>query len=286
MSRSIATALNILYDCKIPGFANKNVIETAKFLITFNDLFDIFNANCINQLGFKKPICIKNVNEYNQLFHETETYIRSLKLKNREFLLDSQRKTGFLGCVIGMQSLKGMYNKYVATGKLSYICTYKLSQDHLELFFGSIRSSLGRNNNPTLMQFKAAYKKLLLPVELIHSDKGNCIPIQNISVLHFTGSPINRINKHSEKNPKPIIKDVEPDSSFNDHTYNFNFTNSELKIQIISYICGYVVRFLRSKIKCTVCIENLISVQNTDNDFLLINRRNQGGLIYPSKDTV
>ena len=39
--------------------------------------------------------------------------------------------------------------------------TYKLSQDHLELFFSAVRAAGGFNNNPTAQQFMAAYKRLL-----------------------------------------------------------------------------------------------------------------------------
>ena len=39
--------------------------------------------------------------------------------------------------------------------------TYKLSQDHLELFFSAVRAA-GGFNNPTAQQFMAAYKRLLL----------------------------------------------------------------------------------------------------------------------------
>jgi hypothetical protein len=41
---------------------------------------------------------------------------------------------------------------------LLYVPAYKVSLDHLELFFSSIRSAGGWNNNPTARQFTAAYK--------------------------------------------------------------------------------------------------------------------------------
>jgi len=36
---------------------------------------------------------------------------------------------------------------------------YKLSQDHLEMFFGIVKAQGGYNNNSTSRQFKSAYKK-------------------------------------------------------------------------------------------------------------------------------
>ena len=45
---------------------------------------------------------------------------------------------------------------------LSYLLTFKFSQDPLETLFSTIRASLGFNNNPTVIQFTAAFKKILL----------------------------------------------------------------------------------------------------------------------------
>ena len=57
--------------------------------------------------------------------------------------------------------------------KLKYVLTYKLSQDHIKLFFAAIHSSYGCNNNPTALQFRSAYKRMLVRHE-IASSSGNC----------------------------------------------------------------------------------------------------------------
>lgn len=41
---------------------------------------------------------------------------------------------------------------------MSYLLSYKLSQDHLEIFFSAMRSRGDFNNNPNAVQFRAAYK--------------------------------------------------------------------------------------------------------------------------------
>lgn len=51
--------------------------------------------------------------------------------------------------------------------------TYKLSQDHLELFYSAVRSRGGFNNNPSPKQFAAIFKRLLIHHELKHVH-GNC----------------------------------------------------------------------------------------------------------------
>ena len=70
----------------------------------------------------------------------------------------------------------------VTGGPMNYILAYKFSQDHLELFNGSVRSSLGKNNNPTCRQFCWIFKRLLVKLEL--SDvKGSCVAQDSTSLL-------------------------------------------------------------------------------------------------------
>ena len=65
---------------------------------------------------------------------------------------------------------------------MKYLLTYKLSQDHIELFFGAVRSSGGFNNNPTSLQFMSAYRRLLMRHE-IEGGKGNCIALDKTKIL-------------------------------------------------------------------------------------------------------
>ena len=80
-------------------------------------------------------------------------------------------KTSFIGFVACIMSVKNLYTTYVQAANsplMKYLLTYKLSQDHIELFFGAIRVSCGSNYNPTVRQFTSAYKRLLMP----HDVKG------------------------------------------------------------------------------------------------------------------
>jgi hypothetical protein len=62
---------------------------------------------------------------------------------------------------VNIKSLTKLYDYIVKNDELIYICTYKLCQDPLETFFSSIRMNLGSANNPTSIQFKAAFESLL-----------------------------------------------------------------------------------------------------------------------------
>lgn len=69
---------------------------------------------------------------------------------------------------------------------LNYLLTYKMSQDHLKLFFRTVRASGGFNNNPTTKQFTAAYPRLLLQSH-IEGTGGNCEKRDSINILSVLG---------------------------------------------------------------------------------------------------
>lgn len=54
------------------------------------------------------------------------------------------------------------------------ISTHRMSQDHLEMYFGKIRSMNGFNNNPTCEQFNSAVRKLLASNSILISKYANC----------------------------------------------------------------------------------------------------------------
>lgn len=97
----------------------------------------------------------------------------------------TRRKTGFVGLLTCINSTLFLYDRLIEKEKvLKYLTLYKFSQDHLELFFGVIRAHGMANNNPTSRQFKAAYKKTLINTELKDGFRGNCIPLDDISILN------------------------------------------------------------------------------------------------------
>lgn len=60
---------------------------------------------------------------------------------------------------------------------------------------GRIRKHGGNNNNPYVLQFRAAYKKVLSHLELRLSYAGDCISLDNFTILN--ASSIHVINSTS-----------------------------------------------------------------------------------------
>jgi len=133
-------------------------------------------------------------------------------------ILLSQRKTGFLGLIICLNNLIQLYEVVKKKNGINYLLSYKLSQDHLEVFFSALRSRGGFNNNPNAIQFKSAYKRLFVKHQISGSEYGNCSTINTASLLFVS------LNK--KKGADAIYNDInlEEDNNVfkeNDHDYDY-----------------------------------------------------------------
>jgi len=301
LSQSVADALKFCkYNLGLKEFSE--VDGTVKFIEMFNSGFDILNSRSIRCYGKKKAISDENIKEISEFTNLMTTYIKGLKVKEHDNfipVLESNRKTGFLGFIVCLHSALLLYETLVKSGKLDHIKMYKTSQDHLELFFGTVRALGGFNNNPTSRQFQSAYKKLVIHSNNVENlNTGNCIPLENIDILHYSSSdPIKTINNSTEShNMDSILSEEniqEVDSYINDHDYIYTqnmYNFSSFSKEIIIYIAGFVVHKLSSTIKCDKCLKSLCS--NDKESFLnsLITLKNKegnnGGLNYPSDDVI
>jgi len=87
----------------------------------------------------------------------------------------SGRKMFVVGFIVGIKSVLEMSYKllYKTQSPLKFVLTYKVFQDHLELFFACVRSRGGCNNNPNCGQFKNFLRQLLF-TRNITLKSGNC----------------------------------------------------------------------------------------------------------------
>ncbi|CAK1594424.1 unnamed protein product [Parnassius mnemosyne] len=232
MKVKLATQLFSLSVCDAIDFCREELnlpifresLPTTVFLNTINNFFDILNSKSMSQHGYKKPINENNAKEILEYIDKVAGYISNLKCDNGPLLIESQRKVGFKGFIGCAVAVRHFYETLVQTGELVFFPFYKTSQDHLELLFGNIRSHGGSNNNPTARQFKAAYKKLLVHIELKDFGSGNCNALEQLSIL--TCSAVDRINLTTPSTEKAC--DDESDNEFQeemlDHYYLTDFS--------------------------------------------------------------
>ena len=182
-SSSVADALEYCeVKLKLPQFQGCGA--TVRFIRVFDHLFDVLNSRNPPARNFKAPIRRSNYEYTKKFLDEATKYIGGLKGPNGQSILTSKRKTGFLGFLLCNKAVVGLAEDLVngENPVLKCLLTYKMSQDHLELFFGAVRASGGWNNNPTKHQFIAAYKQLLMRHN-IKGGRGNCTPHDDTDIL-------------------------------------------------------------------------------------------------------
>ena len=110
--------------------------------------------------------------------------------------------TWVLNCsrfVNAMHVITALFEDLVETGHLKFLSLYKFSQDHLELFFGAIRSRLGANTNPDTVQFKSSYKRLLVHNHINGTNGNGSHKSDEInSKDHNLGKVINGVNSKTD----------------------------------------------------------------------------------------
>ncbi|VEN48280.1 unnamed protein product [Callosobruchus maculatus] len=241
---------------------------TVKFIRIVNSIFDILNSRNLVAPGYEKALCQKNIDRSAEFINSAIFYLSKLKLSNNEHVIMSNRKTGFIGLIISLSSSLGFYKELVSERKtLLYLPLYKITQDHLELFFSSIRSRGGWNNNPTARQFLAAYKRLLVRAEIREGGMGNCIPLDQIPILSSSTKNVrsedvinSSLSNHSLIDINEPSDDLE--TIWKDHDYIMNApVISECSSQIVQYIAGYVSHQLQKTIKCETCVTALIGLR-------------------------
>lgn len=253
---SISVADAFEYCCnslKMDDF--KNVEHTAKFCKYINNIFDVLNTrNFLSKSDFKKPLFPNSENHIKKSIE----YIKNLKVPVQNFpnmyesVITSKRKTGFMGLIICLTSIENFFDDVIKLGTLDFFLTYKISQDHLEMFFSAVRAKGGFNNNPTASQFEAAYKRLIVHNEIIVSNGANCEPQDLTPILFVTSS-----KQKTNTNYLDLLCAIEEESEENQNIDDLIFLSPNEKQYIddvVEYIAGFVVRKIIKKMSCLNCV--------------------------------
>lgn len=186
LSKSVADSIVTCRLIKIDGFADCSA--TVEFLRIFNEAFDLLNCNNPIGKGLKAPLKASELGNARTKVSRIQNYIENLRITKKKKIVESQKKTGFLGIQQGLEAALGLADMLLVNvpkplNKLKYLLMYKLSQDHLEHFFSRIRApnKLGFNNNPTCRLFQVAYKAQLLHAEVKISTGNCCLVEENLS---------------------------------------------------------------------------------------------------------
>ncbi|KYN12118.1 THAP domain-containing protein 9, partial [Trachymyrmex cornetzi] len=128
------------------------------------------------------------------------------------------------------------------------------------IFFSSVRSRGGNNNNPTTEQFQSALKWLLIYAQVGSSDYANCIKKDET----YTNTLTNARNEHS---------------SSNNFTSDISFEEQQNTNDIIA---GFVIKNIAKSIKCA-CKKLLTNYKSLSS---LQEIKNRGKLTSASADVI
>lgn len=141
------------------------------------------------------------------------------------------------------------------------MCTYQLSQDHLELFFGCIRLRGGWNNNPSALQFRYAYRALLVHADVRSPGSGNVTPdLQGTLMLRHQGT---QRQPRGEEEEVDSTSPLNPASFLLGHDYANVSGLTDFTDEVLKYTGGLIVRTVSAQITCAGCIENVVDCSVT-----------------------
>jgi hypothetical protein len=166
---------------------------------------------------------------------------------------------------------------YRELGAFNYVCTYRFSQDLLELLFNKVRGRLGRKNNPNCVEFRNIMKCLWHQNILKSSNTGNCVMRMEESEIPGGLLPLKRKKKAVADMPE--VREL-----LIDEAYEVEY--SQFYLNCLGYIAGNISKVLNEKLNCDECKAVLFNGPDDKLDEsvqLLIAKKNRGGLRFPSQ---
>ena len=197
-------------------------------------------------------------------------YLLGLKNQEGARIVFTQKKIGFFGMVCNVHSLEQIFSINVENGDLSFLSTYKFSQDFLEHFFGLMRVKFGCTNNPNLVSFRGIYRKILAGITDI-VIRGSNVGLQDEAEMVGVTPSLNT-----------KVEVIASKFEINDDIYYDNLLDLSLyKNNVVEYMSGYVIRRAIAQLNCDECIRVLKTKPHKH--MSLISLRDYGEkLFYPS----
>lgn len=280
LSSSVANSLEYLQTNNVAAFAHAGA--TIHFIRTFDHLFDILNTQRVinkNTSPFKSAMNANNIKDVLEFFKTAKTYILGLQLRTNNGyvpVVKSRIKTGFRGILINIESVSSMYTKYVQESQtMQMLATYRLSQDHLEMFFRKIRGRCGNNDNPTVLQFQYSYRRLQMITDLPLIGEANISDLSDLAspntsnILTISSSSTKNNNREAEADPAGDEDDeINTIEQINQHEHLLDINCND---SAISFVAHKIEQRLLSceQIYCESCRKALMENEKNDHNICI-----------------
>lgn len=297
LSASVCRSIKLLRCTHHAKFLQSEATEN--FIDIMDKSFDILNSvDPRHSNSYKQALNEHNKSEVFAFIDRAMHYFKNLKMmkvkKNEEtkvYVLKTANKTPVLGFLMNFYNLPRIYETYVNNNEAGMKClrTYSFSQDHLEMLFGKIRSKNGHNDNPNVIQFQGAYRKLLSNVEVKPPASANCMVIDSVDTdfdtFNFCDVPNSNVFTISSKRARI---DVLSETTFQTNLQKFNEIERIDDLEIVSDLqamdlngyavdslmdisVAYAAKIIENKFESRYCqcecCSNIFEVNDKLNDF-------------------
>ena len=149
----------------------------------------------------------------------------------------------------------------------------------LQLFFGLIRYSAGCDNHPTAAVFMQLYRLLRLPKRSTSvSASGVMLPVRDVAATTSKRSATVAVAAECLESMAAVMADDDEAMADDEPDHSLPLTTHN----IVYYVAGFVVRHCSRVVKCTDCIEHLMSSTDETPQAELLNVKLRSALHRPS----
>lgn len=286
LSHSVAAGISTL--CSLGGLPS-DADHTAEFIETMDRLFNCFNSSGLRSTA-KMRYAISEKSEHKTFLLECLNWLAGVKSQGKRAL------PCLTGWRMAIMCLLQLWDDLHKTHGIKFLLTNRLNQDCVENLFSVIRGKGGHRDNPDSVQFRAAFRQVMVDAVMIPSKGSNCKEDVDdfLLTLKGIGSNVNTTppsNDTPDMQHQPNTNDIPASVTSILSLCSFQFATNEAlsdtECNIVAYIAGYLCRKVSGKI-CQSCKELLKANLDAENpSHVFLNHKNYGdtageGLIVPS----
>ena len=262
----------------------RDALHTAVFIEKMDMLFNCFNSSSITSTA-KFRYALSEKSQHRIFLLETLEWLSTVKS------LGSRQLPCISGWQMAISCVLELWEDLCNSG-VSFLLTNRLNQDCLEKLFSVIRGKGGNRDNPDAVQFRMAFRQVMVDAIMVPSKGSNCqedvdtflLTLKNmgkpashvgVSLMPPTGNSVNRTIPESVQSLLSVCTPPESCAGLSLEESN-----------ILVYISGFICRKTRKKI-CQNCQSGLLSrIDVTNPAHLFLASKNcaeaKEGLLVPS----
>ena len=180
LSHSVASAIDFLQgEMELSEFEGSK--HTSEFIKGIDTVFDLLNNRNPFIKENKAPVTSKSLEAWSTKCRELANYMFDFKDEKGNLPWNGRTKIVIWGFSFSLHSVASICKELLTHKYLPYrfVLTYKFSWDHIELLFNKISRCCGWNNNPNVMEFKYAIRRIILSNSIEPSKTCNCTSFED-----------------------------------------------------------------------------------------------------------